>query len=53
MCAELGCRHGGLAHAMKFFHQGPRVGQRDVMFDLLDAVSSRGEASLQVRGKRA
>jgi regulator of sigma E protease len=29
----------------------PVVGQRDVMFDLLDAVSSRGLASLQVRGK--
>jgi regulator of sigma E protease len=27
------------------------VGQRDVMFDLLDAVSSRGMASLSVRGK--
>jgi regulator of sigma E protease len=27
------------------------VGQRDVMFDLLDAVSSRGVASLDVRGK--
>ena len=27
------------------------TGQRDVMFDLLDAVSSRGEASLSVRGK--
>jgi regulator of sigma E protease len=29
----------------------PVVGQRDVMFDLLDAVSSRGLASLAVRGK--
>jgi regulator of sigma E protease len=29
----------------------PVVGQRDVMFDLLDAVSSRGLASLSVRGK--
>ena len=29
----------------------PVVGQRDVMFDLLDAVSSRGEAILKVRGK--
>jgi regulator of sigma E protease len=29
----------------------PVVGQRDVMFDLLDAVSSRGEASMTVRGK--
>jgi regulator of sigma E protease len=29
----------------------PVVGQRDVMFDLLDAVSSRGEATLTVRGK--
>jgi len=27
------------------------AGQRDVMFDLLDAVSSRGDASLSVRGK--
>src|SRR5215469_792858 len=27
------------------------VGQRDVMFDLLDAVSSRGEARMTVRGK--
>ncbi len=27
------------------------AGQRDVMFDLLDAVSSRGEALLAVRGK--
>src|SRR5215475_4340720 len=27
------------------------AGQRDVMFDLLDAVSSRGEAALSVRGK--
>jgi regulator of sigma E protease len=29
----------------------PVVGQRDVMFDLLDAVSSRGLAGLDVRGK--
>jgi regulator of sigma E protease len=29
----------------------PVVGQRDVMFDLLDAVSSRGEAVFSVRGK--
>jgi regulator of sigma E protease len=29
----------------------PVVGQRDVMFDLLDAVSSRGLANLNVRGK--
>jgi regulator of sigma E protease len=29
----------------------PVVGQRDVMFDLLDAVSSRGEAIMAVRGK--
>ena len=29
----------------------PVVGQRDVMFDLLDSVSSRGEAVLAVRGK--
>jgi regulator of sigma E protease len=29
----------------------PVVGQRDVMFDLLDAVSSNGEAELSVRGK--
>jgi regulator of sigma E protease len=29
----------------------PVVGQRDVMFDLLDAVSSRGVANLSVRGK--
>jgi len=29
----------------------PVAGQRDVMFDLLDAVSSRGEALLSVRGK--
>jgi len=29
----------------------PVVGQRDVMFDLLDAVSSRGEAAMAVRGK--
>ena len=30
----------------------PVVGQRDVMFDLLDAVSSRGVANLAVRGDR-
>jgi len=29
----------------------PVVGQRDVMFDLLDAVSSRGAAAIAVRGK--
>jgi len=29
----------------------PVVGQRDVMFDLLDAVSSRGIATLSVKGK--
>jgi regulator of sigma E protease len=29
----------------------PVVGQRDVMFDLLDAVSSRGVATLSVKGK--
>ncbi len=32
-------------------NDSPVVGQRDVMFDLLDAVSSRGEANITVRGK--
>jgi len=45
--------HGGLrtGDEVLSINGSPVVGQRDVMFDLLDAVSSRGEASLQVRGK--
>ena len=45
--------HGGLrtGDEVLSINGSSVVGQRDVMFDLLDAVSSRGEASLQVRGK--
>ena len=45
--------HGGLRSGDEFLTINgiPVVGQRDVMFDLLDAVSSRGVADLTVRGK--
>jgi regulator of sigma E protease len=45
--------HGGLRSGDEILsiNGAAVVGQRDVMFDLLDAVSSRGEASLSVRGK--
>jgi regulator of sigma E protease len=45
--------HGGLRSGDQILsiNGAPVIGQRDVMFDLLDAVSSRGEASLLVRGK--
>jgi regulator of sigma E protease len=45
--------HGGLHSGDEILsiNGAPVIGQRDVMFDLLDAVSSRGEASLVVRGK--
>jgi regulator of sigma E protease len=45
--------HGGLRSGDQIIsiNGADVVGQRDVMFDLLDAVSSRGEASLLVRGK--
>jgi regulator of sigma E protease len=45
--------HGGLHSGDEILsiNGAPVVGQRDVMFDLLDAVSSHGEASLVVRGK--
>jgi len=45
--------HGGLRSGDEILsiNGAPVMGQRDVMFDLLDAVSSRGEASLLVRGK--
>jgi len=45
--------HGGLRSGDEILsiNGAAVVGQRDVMFDLLDAVSSRGEAGLRVRGK--
>src|SRR5262249_11736303 len=45
--------HGGLRSGDEILsiNGAPVIGQRDVMFDLLDAVSSRGEAALTVRGK--
>ena len=44
--------HGGLRTGDEILsiNGAPVVGQRDVMFDLLDAVSSRGVAALSVRG---
>jgi len=44
---------GGLRSGDQFLsiNGAPVAGQRDVMFDLLDAVSSRGVANLTVRGK--
>lgn len=43
---------GGLRSGdeIKTVNGAPVVGQRDVMFDLLDAMSSRGNAALTVRG---
>jgi regulator of sigma E protease len=45
--------HGGLRSGDEILsiNDAAVIGQRDVMFDLLDAVSSRGEAALLVRGK--
>src|SRR3979409_1737249 len=45
--------HGGLRSGDEILsiNGAAVIGQRDVMFDLLDAVSSRGEAALLVRGK--
>jgi regulator of sigma E protease len=45
--------HGGLRSGDEILsiNGAPVVGQRDVMFDLLDAVSSRGQAAITVRGK--
>ncbi|MBS0422131.1 MAG: RIP metalloprotease RseP [Proteobacteria bacterium] len=45
--------HGGLRSGDEILtiNGAAVVGQRDVMFDLLDAVSSRGIANLTVRGK--
>jgi regulator of sigma E protease len=45
--------HGGLRSGDEILsiNGAAVIGQRDVMFDLLDAVSSRGEAGLLVRGK--
>jgi regulator of sigma E protease len=36
---------------IKAVNGSPVVGQRDVVFDLLDAMSSRGDAALTVRGR--
>jgi regulator of sigma E protease len=45
--------HGGLRSGDEILSidGAPVAGQRDVMFDLLDAVSSSGEVALAVRGK--
>jgi regulator of sigma E protease len=45
--------HGGLHTGDQILSVNgePVVGQRDVMFDLLDAVSSSGEVALSVRGR--
>jgi regulator of sigma E protease len=45
--------HGGLHTGDEILSVNgePVVGQRDVMFDLLDAVSSSGEVALSVRGR--
>ncbi|MGH8210670.1 MAG: RIP metalloprotease RseP [Steroidobacteraceae bacterium] len=44
--------HAGLRSGdeIKAINGVPVVGQRDVVFDLLDAMSSRGDAALSVRG---
>src|SRR6267142_1045826 len=44
--------HAGLRSGdeIKAINGEPVAGQRDVVFDLLDAMSSRGDAALSVRG---
>jgi regulator of sigma E protease len=47
VAAKAGLRSGD---EIKAVNGAPVVGQRDVVFDLLDAMSSRGDAALSVRG---
>jgi regulator of sigma E protease len=47
IAAKAGLRSGD---EIKSINGSPVVGQRDVFFDLLDAMSSRGDAALVVRG---
>src|SRR6185312_9770760 len=47
VAAKAGLRSGDEIQAV---NGAPVVGQRDVVFDLLDAMSSRGDAALSVRG---
>ena len=47
VAARAGLRSGD---EIKAVNGDPVVGQRDVVFDLLDAMSSRGDAALTVRG---
>src|SRR5215469_7648924 len=47
VAAKAGLRSGD---EIKSVNGAPVVGQRDVVFDLLDAMSSRGDAALSVRG---
>jgi regulator of sigma E protease len=47
VAAKAGLRPGD---EIKAINGAPVVGQRDVVFDLLDAMSSRGDAALSVRG---
>jgi regulator of sigma E protease len=47
VAAKAGLRSGDEIQAI---NGTPVVGQRDVVFDLLDAMSSRGDAALSVRG---
>jgi regulator of sigma E protease len=48
VAAQAGLRQGDQIQAI---NGAPVVGQRDVVFDLLDAMSSHGNAALAVRGK--
>ena len=48
IAAQAGLRSGD---EILSINGSPVIGQRDVMFDLLDAVSSRGQAAITVRGK--
>jgi regulator of sigma E protease len=47
VAAQAGLRKGD---EIRSINGAPVVGQRDVVFDLLDAMSSRGDAALSVRG---